>query len=116
MEYCANNLYRRIRSGSGSGAGVRMTESEICHVLLAVTSAVGYLHSQQPPIAHRDIRPENILINNSQTGAMAYKLCNFGSATTEAYKCETREEASLAIADIEKHTNPGFRAPEMADP
>lgn len=116
MEYCGNNLYRRIRSGCGSGAGTRLSESEICHVLLAMTSALGYLHALQPPVAHRDIRPENILINNSIPGPTAYKLCNFGSATTEAYECDNREEASLAIADIEIHTNAAFRSPEMADP
>lgn len=116
MEYCSNNLYRRIRSSAGTGAGTRLTEGEICHVMLAVTSAVGYLHTQQPPITHRDIRPENILINNKQTGPAAYKLTNFGNACTEAYHCETREEANMAIADIQMHTNPAFRAPEMADP
>ncbi|CAD2221878.1 Protein kinase domain/Protein tyrosine kinase, putative [Angomonas deanei] len=116
MEYCSNNLYRRIRSGMGSGAGTRLSESEICHALLAITSAVGYLHSQQPPIAHRDIRPENILINNKASGPAQFKLTNFSSATTDAYHCETREEASMAIADIEVNTNPGFRSPEMADP
>ncbi|KAL7698426.1 protein kinase [Lotmaria passim] len=116
MEYCSNNLYRRVRSSAGVGAGTRLTEGEICHVMLAVTSAVGYLHTQQPPITHRDIRPENILINNKHTGPAAYKLTNFGNATTEAYHCETREEASMAIADIQLHTNPAFRAPEMADP
>lgn len=116
MEYCSNNLYRRIRSSAGVGSGTRLTEGEICHVLLAVTSAVGYLHTQQPPITHRDIRPENILINNKHTGPATYKLTNFGNSTTEAYHCETREEASMAIADIQLHTNPAFRAPEMADP
>lgn len=116
MEYCSNNLYRRIRSSAGVGAGTRLTEGEICHVLLAVTSAVGYLHTQQPPITHRDIRPENILINNKHTGPATYKLTNFGNSTTDAYHCETREEASMAIADIQLHTNPAFRAPEMADP
>jgi serine/threonine protein kinase len=116
MEYCSNNLYRRIRSSAGAGAGTRLTEGEICHVMLAVTSAVGYLHTQQPPITHRDIRPENILINNKHTGPATYKLTNFGNATTDAYQCETREEASMAIADIQLHTNPAFRAPEMADP
>ncbi|KAK7196095.1 protein kinase [Novymonas esmeraldas] len=116
MEYCSNNLYRRIRSSAGSGAGTRLTEGEICHVMLAVTSAVGYLHTQQPPITHRDIRPENILLNNKLTGPAAYKLTNFGNAATEAYHCETREEANMAIADIQMHTNPAFRAPEMADP
>lgn len=116
MEFCGNNLYRRIRSGSGTGSGTRLSESEICHVVLGMTSALGYLHSQQPPITHRDLRPENILINNNQTGPTAYKLCNFGNSTTEAYECVNREEASMAITDIEMHTNPAFRAPEMADP
>ncbi|CAM42096.1 putative protein kinase [Leishmania braziliensis MHOM/BR/75/M2904] len=116
MEYCSNNLYRRIRSSTGTGAGTRLTEGEICHVLCAVTSAVGYLHTQQPPIAHRDIRPENILINNKRTGPAAYKLTNFSNASTEAYHCETREEANIAIADIQIHTSPAFRSPEMSDP
>ncbi|ORC88138.1 protein kinase [Trypanosoma theileri] len=110
MEYCSNNLLRRLRQES------RMPESEIVQVLLAVTSAVGYLHTQQPPIAHRDICPDNILIHSAATGAAAYRLCNFGSATTEAYECANREEIALAVEDIERHTTPAFRAPEMADP
>ncbi|EPY24210.1 AP2-associated kinase [Strigomonas culicis] len=116
MEYCGNNLYRRMRSGSAAGAGTRLTESEICQALFAITSAVGYLHSQQPPIAHRDLRPENILINNNFTGPAAYKLANFASATTEAYECANSEESRMAIEDIEQNTNAGFRSPEMADP
>lgn len=115
MEYCSNNLYRRIRSGSTTN-GTPLTESDVCHVLFAVTSAVGYLHSKQPPIAHRNIVPENIMINNNNSGPMVYKLTNFSSACTEAYLCETREEASMAIEDIQNNTNPSFRAPEMADP
>ncbi|KAH9600730.1 Protein kinase domain [Trypanosoma melophagium] len=110
MEYCSNNLYRRLRQEN------RMPESEIVQVLIAVTSAVGYLHTQQPPIAHRDICPDNILIHSAATGAAAYRLCNFGSATTEAYTCANREEISLAVEDIERHTTAAFRAPEMADP
>ncbi|KAG5509104.1 hypothetical protein JKF63_06113 [Porcisia hertigi] len=116
MEYCSNNLHRRISGNSGISSGMRLTEAEICHVMLALTSALGYLHTQQPPITHRDIRPENILINNKYVGPAAYKLANFGNATMEAYHCETREEANMAIADIQMHTNPAFRAPEMSDP
>ncbi|CCW67771.1 unnamed protein product [Phytomonas sp. Hart1] len=116
MEYCENNLARRISSGTNNGAGTRLSEAEICHILFAITSALGYLHSLQPPIAHRNITPGNILINNNLTGPLAYMLTNFESATTEAYECANRAEAAMALEDIESHTNVTFRSPEMADP
>ena len=35
------------------------------------------MHSQNPPIAHRDIKIENVLYSNGK-----YKLCDFGSCST----------------------------------
>lgn len=110
MEYCSNNLYNRLQQQG------RLTESEVVQVLFAITSAVGYLHSQQPPIAHRNICPECVLIQSENLGAAAYRLCNFSSASTEAYQCANREEVALAMEDAERHTTPAFRAPEMSDP
>ena len=42
--------------------------------------AVSVLHSSNPPILHRDLKLENLLINSKCNGI---KLCDFGSATTE---------------------------------
>ena len=38
------------------------------------------MHKMNPPMIHRDIKIENILINNGM-----YKLCDFGSVTTERF-------------------------------
>lgn len=110
MEYCRSNLNSLIQRD------MQFTEGEIVQVLLAITSAVGCLHSQQPPIAHRNICPECILIDVKFSDATAYRLCGFGGSSTEAYECATREEVVMAIEDIERHTKPAFRAPEMANP
>eukprot|EP00796_Vickermania_ingenoplastis_P001354 gene1354-789_t len=115
-EYCTNTLWKRIKSGGSGGTGTRLSESEIANLLIGVTSALGYLHAQQPPIAYRNIHPENILISNRNTGPAMYKLCNFSLATTEAFQCIQREEASRVIEDTERYSSLAFIAPEMADP
>jgi len=39
--------------------------------------ALIHLHSQDPPIAHRDLKLENVLINDN-----IFKICDFGSCST----------------------------------
>ena len=36
------------------------------------------LHSMKPPITHRDLKIENILLNQKR-----FKLCDFGSCSTD---------------------------------
>lgn len=40
------------------------------------------MHSQVPPIIHRDLKIENLLISGDST----IKLCDFGSATADIYR------------------------------
>ena len=51
----------------------------VLQVFYQTCRAVQHLHRQQPPIVHRDLKLENLLLSTAHT----VKLCDFGSCTTE---------------------------------
>jgi AP2-associated kinase len=55
-----------------------LNELQTIHILKDVCRGLLHMHSQKPPIAHRDIKVENILLSNK-----VFKLCDFGSASTD---------------------------------
>lgn len=55
----------------------KMTEEEVVKFMYDVSSGLAYLHEQEPPVIHQDIKPDNILI--SEDGH--YKLTDFGIST-----------------------------------
>lgn len=65
MPYCPN--------GASSLIG-RLSESEIWAFIRDVSNGLAYLHDQEPPIIHQDIKPENIL----QTKEGSYVITDFG--------------------------------------
>lgn len=66
MPYCEN--------GSVSRQVGQMPESEIWKFILDVSGGLAFLHSQQPPVVHQDIKPDNILI----TSDGRYVISDFG--------------------------------------
>ncbi len=74
---------------------------------------VGYLHSQSPPIQHRDLKLENVLVD----ARGRCKLCDFGSATTRVVDCATAERRERIDEEdrIARFTTAMNRAPEMLD-
>jgi formylglycine-generating enzyme required for sulfatase activity len=66
LPYCeAGSVFSKIGS---------MTEADLAHFLQQAASALAYLHSQEPPIIHQDIKPDNFLIDNQGN----YLLSDFG--------------------------------------
>ena len=60
------------------GAEVLAAFIDMCH-------ALGHLHAQQPPMAHRDVKPENFL-RSAEDGR--WKLADFGSVRRVVYRYE----------------------------
>jgi serine/threonine protein kinase len=78
------------------------------------SQAVAHMHYQDPPLIHRDLKVENILLTPPQT----YKLCDFGSTTKPLPrdKVPTTVEGIQKIElEINKTTTLQYRAPELVD-
>lgn len=61
---------------------------ENVQVLCQLLSALRYLHSREPPISHRDIKPQNILVQYHRPNEIHVKFADFGLAKA-AYDLKT---------------------------
>nr|XP_057926020.1 cyclin-G-associated kinase [Doryrhamphus excisus] len=86
----------------------------VLKVFYQTCRAVQHLHRQKPPIIHRDLKIENLLISNQGT----VKLCDFGSATTVSHYPDyswSAQKRSMVEDEITRNTTPAYRTPEMID-
>ncbi|KAI6947241.1 kinase-like protein [Hortaea werneckii] len=93
----------------------RLTEPEILKIFGDCAEGVACMHYLKPPILHRDLKVENVLINKDAKGTPMYKLCDFGSTAPPRQAAKTAEEGRLIEEDVQKHTTMQYRSPEMID-
>ena len=86
LEYCSRGtLIRYCTPGPGGALPPPLDITNLLEAFVGVCRGVSHLHSQSPPIAHRDLKLENVLVDDSGT----CKICDFGSATTRTLNCAT---------------------------
>ncbi|XP_041435787.1 BMP-2-inducible protein kinase isoform X2 [Xenopus laevis] len=105
MEYCkagqvVNQMNQRIQIG--------FTEPEILKIFCDTCEAVARLHQCKTPIVHRDLKVENILLNDNGN----YVLCDFGSSTNRILDPQ-KDGVNIVEEEIKKYTTLSYRAPEM---
>lgn len=76
--------------------------SKIIPWMIAISEAVMFLHSQQPPVIHRDIKPDNIRITPNGTAI----LVDLGNAKASA-------DGARTLFFIRHQGTPGYAPPEQ---
>ncbi|EJP64050.1 serine/threonine-protein kinase ppk30 [Beauveria bassiana ARSEF 2860] len=92
----------------------RLTEPEILNIFADVAEGVACMHYLKPPLLHRDIKVENVLIT-TRSGGRRFMLCDFGSAAVPRPAPTSVVECRLMEEDVQKHTTLQYRSPEMVD-
>ncbi|KAH8169708.1 protein kinase domain-containing protein [Sarocladium implicatum] len=92
----------------------RLTEPEILAIFTDIAEGLACMHYLKPPLLHRDIKVENVLIT-TRGSSKRFKLCDFGSAAAPQPAPTTVVECRLMDEDIQKHTTLQYRSPEMVD-
>ncbi|KAL8688213.1 MAG: hypothetical protein Q9218_005819, partial [Villophora microphyllina] len=92
----------------------RLTEPEVLKIFSDAALGVACMHYLKPPLLHRDLKVENILITTSGT-SRRYKLCDFGSTAPPRPAATSAAEGRLIEEDVQKHTTLQYRSPEMID-
>ncbi|XP_041643246.1 BMP-2-inducible protein kinase [Cheilinus undulatus] len=105
MEYCkAGQVVKQMNQRLNVG----FSEAEVLHIFCDTCEAVARLHQCKTPIIHRDLKVENILLNDQGN----YVLCDFGSATHKVLL--PQKDGVTAVEDeIKKYTTLSYRSPEM---
>ncbi|PSC76759.1 serine threonine kinase [Micractinium conductrix] len=86
-------------------SGWRADEAEVTRIATELLQVLQYLGSRRPPVAHRDVKPENIVIEGGRTGGRVF-LVDFGGVQAAA----TTAEDTLGSTIVGTY---GYMAPEQ---
>ena len=123
MDLCEESLAERAQRLGGLG------EADALRACACAARAVAHMHACDPPVAHFDVKPENVLSvlssppagkkNENGDAASArstWRLCDFGSAHVGGDRVfSTPRDRSRAESQFARTTTPTYRAPEMWD-
>ncbi|GBG85161.1 hypothetical protein CBR_g39726 [Chara braunii] len=86
----------------------------VLRLFLQICKAVSEMHKSDPPYAHNDVKPGNVLLSRKH-GALMAVLMDFGSTRVARWKIRSRSEALALQEWAAEHCSAPYRAPELWD-
>lgn len=107
LEYCpGGHMLSRLNSFPGD-----FPESRILRIFGQILLGMKSLHLNNPPVTHRDLKLENILVGSDGN----VRICDFGSCIFGDVFIGTPEARNAAEEIVAKQSTLIYRAPEMVD-
>uniref|UniRef100_A0AC35U569 Protein kinase domain-containing protein n=1 Tax=Rhabditophanes sp. KR3021 TaxID=114890 RepID=A0AC35U569_9BILA len=112
--YYSNSVFQLMNEKLKNNS--KLLPSDVRDIFRDMCKAVHALHTSSPPIIHRDLKVENILIDEHTYGKNKpiYVLCDFGSCTSSVLSIKTHDINHLQ-EEINRYTTLSYRAPEMIE-
>jgi serine/threonine kinase 16 len=88
-----------------------LPEAELLRLFAGVCRGVRALHAGSPPLAHRDLKPGNVMLAADGTPV----LIDLGSADAAVVPLPTRHAVAAVQERAAQHSSMPYRAPELFD-
>ncbi|XP_021731199.1 probable serine/threonine-protein kinase DDB_G0291350 [Chenopodium quinoa] len=88
---------------------------DVLQIFRQLCAGLKHMHHFDPPYAHNDVKPGNILITHRKGQAPRAILMDFGSARPARKQIQSRAEALQLQEWAAEHCSAPFRAPELWD-
>ncbi|KAF3512887.1 hypothetical protein F2Q69_00000320 [Brassica cretica] len=89
--------------------------TEVLHIFRQLCDGLKHMHSLDPPYAHNDVKPGNVLLTRRKGQPPLAILMDFGSARPSRKQIRSRQEALQLQEWTSEHCSAPFRAPELWD-
>nr|GEY84133.1 serine/threonine-protein kinase 16 [Tanacetum cinerariifolium] len=89
--------------------------SDVLQIFRQLCAGLQHLHTLEPPYAHNDVKPGNVLLTHRKGQPPLAILMDFGSARPARREIRSRSEALQLQEWASEHVSAPFRAPELWD-
>ncbi|XP_049366119.1 uncharacterized protein LOC125830962 isoform X2 [Solanum verrucosum] len=89
--------------------------SDVLQIFRQLCAGLKHMHSLDPPYAHNDVKPGNVLLTHRKGQPPLAILMDFGSARPARRQIRSRSEALQLQEWAAEHVSAPFRAPELWD-